>query len=63
MDKQQVVRRGVHKNGLPVTHFIISLLVIIVSFCLVYGGRMEGETAAVLIGGVIWAFAGKERNS
>jgi len=36
-------------------------MVIIDSFCLVYGGRMEGQTAAALIGGVIWAFAGKER--
>jgi len=36
-------------------------MVIIGSFCLVYGGRMEGQTAAALIGGVIWAFSGKER--
>lgn len=60
MDKLQVVRRGVHKNGLPPTHFVISLMVIIGSYCLVYGGRMEGQTAAALIGGVIWAFAGKD---
>jgi len=61
MDNLQAVRRGVHKNGLPPTHFIISLMVIIGSFCLVYGGRMEGQTAAALIGGVIWAFSGNER--
>jgi hypothetical protein len=61
MNKQQIVRSGVHKHGLPPTQFIISLMVIIGSFCLVYDGRMEGQAAAALIGGVIWAFAGKEK--